>query len=280
MDIPGRNDPCYCGSGKKYKQCHMKEDQAKESDRRAAQEAVRYIRRDLLKFARDERFNKDFAKALPLYWNDLYTIDTAEEMAQDEALRFFDWFMFDYTLADGESEAASGRRLINIYYEERREDLSTPQQIALDEWRLAPPAGAYELTSYEGQTLSLRDYFTGEEATVYESGGRGNVEIGEVILTRLVPVMGKLEFSTTAAYLPAAEIQDIKSQMETAEAAYRAEHPDATHEQFMRANNHLIIHHALAQAVVQKRPPVARLDPHRPDKKTQKVVQQVKRLKR
>lgn len=25
--IPGRNDPCYCGSGKKYKNCHLREDQ-------------------------------------------------------------------------------------------------------------------------------------------------------------------------------------------------------------------------------------------------------------
>jgi SEC-C motif len=25
---PGRNDPCWCGSGKKYKKCHMSEDQA------------------------------------------------------------------------------------------------------------------------------------------------------------------------------------------------------------------------------------------------------------
>jgi uncharacterized protein YecA (UPF0149 family) len=23
---PGRNDPCWCGSGKKYKQCHWKSD--------------------------------------------------------------------------------------------------------------------------------------------------------------------------------------------------------------------------------------------------------------
>jgi preprotein translocase subunit SecA len=25
----GRNDPCWCGSGKKYKNCHMREDQKK-----------------------------------------------------------------------------------------------------------------------------------------------------------------------------------------------------------------------------------------------------------
>jgi preprotein translocase subunit SecA len=29
----GRNDPCPCGSGKKYKQCHMRQDQAKASGR-------------------------------------------------------------------------------------------------------------------------------------------------------------------------------------------------------------------------------------------------------
>ncbi|MCL4262667.1 MAG: SEC-C domain-containing protein [Anaerolineae bacterium] len=273
MDTPGRNDPCYCGSGKKYKQCHLKEDQARESERRARQEAVRYIRRDLLKFARDERFNGDFAKALPQYWNEFYTFDNAEEMSQPEALRFFDWFVFDYTLSDGQ-------RLINLYYDERREDLSTHQQAALDEWRQPRPAGAYELTGYEGQTLFLRDYLTGEEFTVYDAGGRGIVEIGEVILARLAPVLDRLEFSTNAAYLPAAEIQDVKDKMLAAEAAYQQEHPDATHEQFMREKNTLLIHHALAQAEVQRRPPVARLDPDREDKKTQKVVRQMKRLKR
>lgn len=30
-DRPGRNDPCWCGSGKKYKQCHLKSDLRGES---------------------------------------------------------------------------------------------------------------------------------------------------------------------------------------------------------------------------------------------------------
>lgn len=25
--LPGRNEPCWCGSGKKYKKCHQPEDQ-------------------------------------------------------------------------------------------------------------------------------------------------------------------------------------------------------------------------------------------------------------
>jgi hypothetical protein len=37
----GRNDPCHCGSGKKYKQCHLAEDEAKARTERtkAAEEA-------------------------------------------------------------------------------------------------------------------------------------------------------------------------------------------------------------------------------------------------
>jgi hypothetical protein len=29
-DKPGRNDDCWCGSGKKYKKCHLAEDEMKE----------------------------------------------------------------------------------------------------------------------------------------------------------------------------------------------------------------------------------------------------------
>jgi len=32
---PGRNDPCHCGSGKKYKQCHLDKDEAAAREARA-----------------------------------------------------------------------------------------------------------------------------------------------------------------------------------------------------------------------------------------------------
>jgi hypothetical protein len=31
----GRNDPCHCGSGKKYKQCHLAQDEAAQREARA-----------------------------------------------------------------------------------------------------------------------------------------------------------------------------------------------------------------------------------------------------
>jgi hypothetical protein len=32
---PGRNEPCYCGSGKKYKHCHLPQDEAAAAEARA-----------------------------------------------------------------------------------------------------------------------------------------------------------------------------------------------------------------------------------------------------
>lgn len=36
----GRNDPCHCGSGKKYKQCHLAKDEAKGREARQSAEAA------------------------------------------------------------------------------------------------------------------------------------------------------------------------------------------------------------------------------------------------
>lgn len=273
MEKLKRNDPCYCGSGKKYKQCHLKIDQAAEQEKRALTEATRFLRRDLLKFSRDEQFAGDFAQALPRYWNGLYTIENAEEMSQEEALRFFDWFMFDYQLENG-------RYLINHYVESRYEDLSSVQQAVLDQWKDADPSAAYELVGYDGQTLHLKNFLTGETVDAWEATGRGIVQVGEVILTRLVPVQERYEFSTTAAYLPHDEIGDLRQKLEAARQADLEQYPDATAVEFLRRHNHLIVHHALAEAERVGRPPVARLDPDRPDKKTQKIVRQMKRMKR
>ncbi len=276
MSKPGRNAPCYCGSGKKYKQCHLKIDQAAEREARSWKEAARFLRRDLLKFARDDRFAEDFATALPQYWNDFYELDNAEEMSQDEALRFFDWFVFDYQ----PDSSTDGRRLIERYHAEKRDDLSVRQQEVLDAWLTAGPADAWELAGYEGQTLRLKNFTSGQEMTAFEPSGRGVVEIGELILTRLVKVHERHEFGTTAAYLPAAEITDLADKIGAARAADAEQYPDTSHDDFMRRHNVLLIHHALKEAENQGRPPVARLNPNRPDKKTQTAARQMKRLRR
>jgi SEC-C motif len=272
-DKIGRNDPCYCGSGKKYKSCHLKADQAVENERAQLMAGGRWLRRDFLKYARDERFSEAFAIALPLYWNNLYTLENAEEMSQNEAFRFFDWFIFDYQVEDQP-------RLFETYYKEKYNDLSTYQQQVLDSWMDAGAASAYALLDYEGQMLHLQDFFTGEEYTVYEPGGHGVVEAGDLLLGRIVRIQDQLEFSAVVAYLPKDEIADLAEKMEAAKTAEAETPPEADHEAFLRRNSHLIIHHALAQAKIQGRPPVAALDQNRADEVVRKATRQVRKLQK
>lgn len=271
MTKPGRNDPCYCGSGKKYKKCHMAADRAVEEDNRKLSEAGKWLRQDFLKFARDERFAEPFATALPIYWNEYYSYDNAEQMAPNEAFRFIDWFVFDYQLDESPT-------LFNVYYEERYDDLSNYQQQVLDGWRNAPPSSAYELLGYEGQTLQVREFFTGQEFEVYEPAGHGPVQTGDLLLGRLLPVKDHLEFSTVAAYLPQDEIADLGEKMNQAREIDVQAHPDASYEDFMRRQGHLIIHHALEQAELKGRPPVANKDPNRADELVRKAAMQMRRL--
>lgn len=260
MSKPGRNDPCYCGSGEKYKKCHMKEDKAAEAELREYADAGQWLRRDFLKYAREERFAEPFAMALPLYWNNYYSIENAEEMSQNEAIRFFDWFVFDYQYEEQP-------RLIETYHDEKHGDLSEVQQAVLDVWREAPPASAFELLDYEGQTLRLRDFMTGKQIELYEPAGHGLVQPGDLLLGRPVKIHDRVEFSTLAAYLPQDEIGDLSQKLEDARAADAETYPEATETEFMRRNGYLIIHHALAQAELKGRPAVAAQSADRTDKK-------------
>ena len=254
MSKPGRNDPCYCGSGKKYKQCHMREDQAADREQRMRVEAARFLRIDIPRFARDERFDEAFDAALPIYWNNYYDAENATEMSQFEALRFIDWFVFDHQLEDD-------TRVIDLYQSDIGPKLSKHQQAILVDWIEAGAAWGYELLGYEGQTLQLREFMTGEEYKVFEAGGHGNVRVGEILLARLVNVFDHLEFSTFAAYLPKDEITDIGEKLAAAKEAA----PEQSQTEFMRQHGIDFIHHALAEAEKAKRPPVERLNPNRTD---------------
>ena len=56
--VPGRNDPCWCGSGKKYKKCHEASDMKME---RLYDDGEEVLPRSLLKMPRDIEGIKDSA---------------------------------------------------------------------------------------------------------------------------------------------------------------------------------------------------------------------------
>ena len=273
MKKPGRNEPCYCGSGEKYKKCHMAEDKAVEKELRQMKNAAKWLRRDLMKYARDDRFSEAFAVGMGIYWNNYYSFDDAELMSMNEAFRFFDWFVFDFQYEDAP-------RLLESYREDNYEDLSNYQRSMIDAWLSAPPSTAYELLDYDGQELHVAEFTTGEEFQIHEPGGHGLAEPGDLILGRIVKVIDRLEFSTVAAYLPQDEIADLAERIERARTADLLEHPNADYNDFIRRKGFIIIHHALEQAELAGRPPVARNNPDRKDNLARKTTNRLRQMQR
>ena len=251
-------------------------EKAARDEQRQKEKTARELRRTIFNYVRDQikepELAQAFATAVAQFWNNHYTIETADEMDMNEAFRFFDWFTYDYTLPDNQ-------RLIERFAHDMRDEITVYQQQILQDWLAAPASSVYIYEAFDGfnQQFKLRDFFDEQQSYVVFSGaGSGRAKPDDLIMARLVQVGERLEFGTVAAYIPHAEIGDLPAQLEAA----RQEGED--HETFMRrAGSLIIVHHALAQAEVQERYPVARLDPKRVDKALQrtakKVVKKVRR---
>jgi hypothetical protein len=269
----GRNDPCYCGSGRKFKNCHLKIEQEQAKEDRAWESAARFLRRDLLAFAREERFAESFAAGIALFFNNYYTIETAAEMSEPEGLRFFDWFTYDATPDDRP-------RLIKVYYHEKAELMDEKERAVLDGWLTAEPACAYVLVDVTGEgkrTLHLENLFDGRVQVVNDSGGPGRAECGDVLIARLLPFRDEIRMSGATGYLPADEATGLKPFVNAAWEAYQNQQPGLDWGGFLRRHSHLFAHYELQAAKDAGRPPVARLDPTRPQSQAMRMLQQLRR---
>lgn len=240
---------CHCGSGKAYKDCHMAEDQAREEEQRAWDAALFALRREFIEFAREERFAEAFAEGLQLFWDGRYTVQTAHQMNEDEALRFFDWFVMDQA-------AAGGQRLLDVYAAEKAAELDERERELLAALQAERPAGAYAVTAIDRPRLQLRDVFTGAETWIEDAFAAREIEIGDVLLARVLPVGELRRAAGGAARLPAGEAGGLLPEMTHARDEYVAEHPESGWDDFLRARGYMLTHYAMRQAEAHGRPAV------------------------
>lgn len=246
----GRNDPCYCGSGKKYKHCHEAQDKAQLVEAHRWNTARQSLSRAVIAFAREKRFAESFAKGLELFWAGHYTLETADQMDEDEAIRFFDWFVFDYTPADRP-------RLLDIYAAEQGDKRDEYEKKILASWQTAGPASAYLVRAIEADRLHLQDIFDDSMHIVTDEAGAREAGVGELLLAHLVTIRDELKFSGATVRLPAEAADELRATMQTAFEEYRVQNPTVGWTEFLRAHSYLINRFGLKQAEKAGRPPVS-----------------------
>ncbi|NLE77882.1 MAG: hypothetical protein GX605_14175 [Chloroflexi bacterium] len=256
---PNRNDPCPCGSGKKYKQCCMPKHEASRLEKLLWERAYRSLRTDLIEFAREEDFTQPVAEGLKLFWGPQFVPQALELMNEDEALLFFDWFVFDHRWGD------DGLRLIDRYAVSDPEWLDDKQREMLQAWVQAPPGGAFQVVgvSDEGR-LRLRNLLadrlpagTPKEYEVDAPQASKAVTEGEILLGRPVPVGGTHRLSGATVRLPGETAERLAAFLAEGQAAYDQEHPNASLLAFLRDRAYLFPHFAMQHAEEQGVPPVS-----------------------
>jgi len=162
--LPGRNDPCHCGSGKKYKKCHLDKDQedAAGPDRTHALD-MRLVDEVCL-FATSEFSGK---------WLPRDVTDLPPQLALHLAIQ---WLVYERPIA--------GRPLIDHYLDDHELDEEE------ETWVSAQRAGwlsVWEVLSVEpGREVVVRDLLTGQRRTVREQVASKTLRARDAVLARVV----------------------------------------------------------------------------------------------
>lgn len=193
MPPAGRNDPCPCGSGRKYKKCHLPEEEARRAEH---QKAIRLHRMDSDLVSRLTEFA---AREFPEAWQKLQRY-----MDQGASAEFFTvpmsvyFFEVDGTTVAEAYLAAFGKRCSS----EERRWLQAQGRAWLSVW---------EVDAVEpGSSLNLHDLLTGERRFVRESKASEVLDLRDAILARIVDHDGlSLLCSVHPSVLPPLDAADV-----------------------------------------------------------------------
>ena len=165
----GRNTPCPCGSGRKYKKCHLADDEA-EHARLQATAHTHAIDEQLLN--RLSRFAlQAFGPAWEAFEDDFADPDEAMQLA-------LPWSVYCFEV--------EGTTVVDAYLDARGRRCSQEERSRLDAQRAAW-LSVWEVEDIEpGKTLTLHDLLSGERRTVQERGGAQVLIRRDALLARVV----------------------------------------------------------------------------------------------
>ena len=184
-----RNAPCPCGSGRKYKKCHLAEDEERERAARGSEEqaedartqARRLAERDPI-HALDERITADALALARRRWGKAFD---PERVLREAGLDFaatqslLGWCSDHY-------RGPTGSTALELYLQERGAGLDETGRRLTAALRQAWFSVHEVIAAEPGVSITLRDLLAGGECVVQERTASRTVAARDVLLTRVV----------------------------------------------------------------------------------------------
>jgi hypothetical protein len=207
----GRNDPCPCGSGKKYKQCCLKSEHIpKDSDRsEAVPKAIQWIFTKYGQLAR-EAHHKGFFGRLD---DDEYAMleDLPGDSYEGIMINAMEWF-----LADGVMTLKGQDHRVADLLLGRGGPLFSAEQRQWLELLTTMPLRLYEIiTVIPGESMTLRDVLLPERSPVVirEKSGSRQANPYDLMAARILPVENHFELSGAVYAFPRNRSWDLLEEL-------------------------------------------------------------------
>ncbi|MEO7270563.1 MAG: SEC-C metal-binding domain-containing protein [Vicinamibacterales bacterium] len=233
----GRNDPCPCGSGRKYKKCCLASDEAAwRVGERERQIRTTVVDR-LLAFIDDPDFDEEHIEAGDDFWggrlDELHPSDVKSILGQSESsIAYNSWFLFDCVLDDGRTAA-------DRFRDEQGRDLDPDELAFLDRMR-GSFLSLYEVERVDpGVGLSLVDLWTGARVFVEERLATQGTVQWDLLGARVVPdANGRLLFEGGLYLLPVADKDAILDRFRRLHRRFLKRVPGASDDVFFKRHGH------------------------------------------
>ncbi len=248
MSAPGRNDPCPCGSGRKYKRCCFLREAAADStsvytraERVSALDAVG-------DFASRPEFEADAEAAQEVFFEPAADVSGADAPdVLDDSMPFFEcWFLFDFPLQ-------AGGTAVELYLQREGSRLRAGERRYLER------AHGVTLRPYEvaavrpGEGLDLVDLWTGDRVQVRERLGSEQIVAWDVLAARVMDGGDGVPVIEGPIYLyPQTLREPMLKQLKLTHRRLKRTQPELDDRDFFRQVAHAF--HALWLAHVRVRP--------------------------
>ena len=251
MPTTGRNEPCPCGSGRKYKHCCGNGES--QSKALVASRTRDSALAKLLTFAFHPAFDSDHAVAEVLFWGNLIRDSSNPDFewildSEDATIKYNTWFLFDW-------EAEHSGTVVDLFLEEAAAGLTPPEREFLQ--RLSQASlRLYEVESVRpGEGAHLIDLWTSTRLFVIERTATEEIVAWDLIGARVAPDgMGGNVFEGGLYLYPMESKDEVLRHFRRLHRRHHRKYPLADANTFFRKHG-VVFHHLWLSLVAFPEPP-------------------------
>jgi hypothetical protein len=192
MAAPGRNEPCPCGSGRKFKHCCLRAQNEEDSQRMKLRSAEGVLVPTLFSYAVQEFGEEFFDEA----WDEFFLWNDAPDNVEDSkefGTTFDPFFVFAFVPESAEDELPAGwpTEPVALHFLNHEVESAPDFQYEFIEQACKSPPSFFVVEEVApGRSLDIKDILTGRRFHVLEQSASQTLKVGDLTFTRVITAGG------------------------------------------------------------------------------------------